>query len=790
MNKLINLIFLIYYLLLSYPTIAQTFVKPSGELESYFLNPPTSVKPYVWWHWMGSNFSKSGITKDLEAMKETGIGGATIFNLSSAVQESHAPTLNNPWPEQTYRSPAYWEAMRFAAACAVVLDKQTQLDAQTFWDNRDWDWYKANIPFFECPDADITTTYYYRWELTTKHLTYGSPSSGYSYTEFIDRPSWAGAYGAISCSAGHQLYEVRWLSDSRYAQDYIRYWLRTPGAQPRKYSTWLADAVWAVHQVHREDTFTKDLFPDLLRNHSGWEQSHFDSDAGMFWQTGHNDGMERNIASRQTHDILRGAPSYRPSFNAYMWADAMAIACITDLAGNRATVDQFRAKASALKDRVQSMLWDTRREFFLIRFKNDEANEKDFPGKPIKAGTLIYEDGPFAGSPEGRELSGYVPWAFNLPDPGFEAAWKFLMDSNYFFAPFGPSFVGRNDPLFKISPKCCWWSGQSWPFATTQALKALANLLQNYRQEVITRADYYHLLRIYALTHRKDGKPYLAEAAHPDTGSWDGHDNYNHSEHYFHSGFNDLIITGLVGVKPRADDVFEVDPLAPADWPWFALDDLRYHGHRVSVVWDRDGSRYRLGPGLHVLVDGLKAASSERLAPLHVRLPSTAPVVRSQPPANYLVNNNSDLFPRLTSSFSHKDAPLEKANDGSFWYHLYPPNRWTTEGSPNTTDWLEADFGIPHPIHMVKLYFLDDGERVTPPTRFDLEFWTGSDWESIPGQTRTPAQPTGQRANVVQFPKLKAQKIRCVFTHGSKGRTGLTEFEAWGELTEQTECQQ
>ena len=67
------------------------------------------------------------------------------------------------------------------------LDKQQQLHAQSFWDNRDWDWYIQNIPFFECPDEDITTTYYYRWELLTKHLTYGSPNSGYSFTEFIDR---------------------------------------------------------------------------------------------------------------------------------------------------------------------------------------------------------------------------------------------------------------------------------------------------------------------------------------------------------------------------------------------------------------------------------------------------------------------------------------------------------------------------------------------------------------------------------------------------------------------------
>jgi hypothetical protein len=100
---------------------AEVTPQASDDLESLFLNPPDSAKPYVWWHWMGSNFSKYGITRDLEAMKAAGIGGATVFNISSAVQESHAPTKNNPWPEQTYRSAAYWEALRFAAAEADRL---------------------------------------------------------------------------------------------------------------------------------------------------------------------------------------------------------------------------------------------------------------------------------------------------------------------------------------------------------------------------------------------------------------------------------------------------------------------------------------------------------------------------------------------------------------------------------------------------------------------------------------------------------------------------------------------
>ena len=295
-------------------------------------------------------------------------------------------------------------------ASAQVLDKQKLLNKETFWYNQDFDWYQDNIPFFECPDTEITTTYYYRWDLLTKHLTYGSPNTGYTFTEFIDRPFWSGAYGAISCPAGHQLYEARWLRSPRIARDYSRYWLRTPGAQPRNYSTWLADSVWAVNQVHRDDAFAKDLLPDLVKNYEGWERRQFVPEVGLFWQTGHDDGMEFNINSRQTKDILRGAPSYRPSFNAYMWADAKAIAKIARLASQPGIAKRYDTKAAALKAKMIELLWDDRRQFFFPVFKNDE--ERD--GVKISALTKTYETGQFAGDSHGRELIGYVPWQFDV----------------------------------------------------------------------------------------------------------------------------------------------------------------------------------------------------------------------------------------------------------------------------------------------------------------------------------------------------------------------------------------
>lgn len=667
-----------------------------------------------------------------------------------------------------------------AVAADPILSPQKLLDKETFWDNQDWDWYKANVPFFECPDADIQTTYYYRWELLTKHLTYGSPNSGYTFTEFIDRPFWSGAYGAISCPAGHQLYEARWLRNPQIARDFARYWFRTPGAQPRNYSTWLADGVWAMHQVHPNDQLITDLLPDLQANHEGWEKRHFVPEVGLFWQTGHDDGMEYNITSRQTKDIVRGAPGYRPTLNAYLWADALAIAKVAELKGDKDAAKAYREKAAGLKEKLHAKLWDPKRQFFFPMAKQDETTD----GHTVKALTLTYQSGKHAGSDFGRELIGYVPWQFGMVEKGkgYEAAWAKLTDREGFAAPFGPRTVERNDPMYLLKNTCCWWSGQSWPYATSQTLKAMANVLQEYDQKAVTSADYAKLLQTFARTHRKDGKPYLAEACHPDTGSWEGHDGYNHSEHYFHSSFNDLVLTGLVGIRPRDDDTLEVKPLAPADWDYFAVDNVPYKGQLISVLWDRDGTRYKKGKGLRLFADGKEVAAADKLGPLSAKLPATKQVPQpGRTVVNFAVNNDGTYFPRVTASYSNPRTPPAKLIDGNTWYHRDPPNRWTCEGSPNGTDSVVIDFGTERAVHRASLYFLEDGRGVVPPEQYALEYWDGKAWAEIPNQFRMQDEPTGRRANVVRFSGLKTTKVRAVFTHAKGGKTGLTEIEVWGE---------
>jgi predicted GH43/DUF377 family glycosyl hydrolase len=445
-----------------------------------------------------------------------------------------------------------------------------------------WAFLSQNIPLFDCPDKQVEETYYYRWWCYRKHLS--QTPAGWVVTEFLPAVPWAGAYNTISCAAGHHLYEGRWLRDSKFVDDYAGFWC-LPEAKPRDYSFWLADAVRAVTLATGDKRFAQRLLPNLVANYRTWEKTHLDA-SGLFTQIDDRDGMEYSL----------GGSGYRPTINSYMYGDAMAIAEIADDCLDRKLAGEFREKARAVKRLVQEKLWNAQAGFF------ETAAPSTDPWQ-IRTRNV-------------REQIGFIPWYFNLPDDGFSVAWKQIVDPQGFAAPFGPTTAERRATGF-MHPENhdCLWNGPSWPYATTQTLVAMANLLDNYRQGAVTNQTYFDLLRQYALSQRKDGRPWIAEDLDADSGKWIV--DLPRSVQYNHSGFADLIVTGLVGLRPRADDRIDLKPLIPqGQWPWFCLDGVPYHGQSLSVVWDADGSHYSLGKGLTLFLNGRKVAHRDDIGEL------------------------------------------------------------------------------------------------------------------------------------------------------------------------------
>ncbi|MDR0611005.1 MAG: hypothetical protein LBG58_12905 [Planctomycetaceae bacterium] len=66
---------------------------------SLFQVPPDSVRPWVYWFIMDGNFSKEGITADLESMKQQGIGGVILMEVNLGVPRGKVDFMSEQWQE-------------------------------------------------------------------------------------------------------------------------------------------------------------------------------------------------------------------------------------------------------------------------------------------------------------------------------------------------------------------------------------------------------------------------------------------------------------------------------------------------------------------------------------------------------------------------------------------------------------------------------------------------------------------------------------------------------------------
>jgi hypothetical protein len=471
-----------------------------------------------------------------------------------------------------------------------------------------WAWMTRNIPYLACPDSELELTYYYRWWAYRKHIE--KTGAGYVITEFLRQVKHSTDYNAISCALGLHIAEGRWLHDSRYLDAYVDFWLHSGEggglqAHLHQFSGWLSSALYDRWLADGNRSKLLAQFAALRANYAAWEKERL-TPSGLFWQRDVSDGMESSISGG------RKVKNLRPTINSYMYANARALAAIAGMAGDATARAEYEGKAAALRKLTQEKFWNAKDQFF-------ETLEED--GKP--AGV--------------REQIGYTPWYFDLPEKNkeFEVAWKQLMDPQGFYAPYGPTTAERRHPEFAIAEKGddCQWNGPSWPFATSITLGALANVLNGYPQRAVSAKDYWKTLDIYTRSQRlklPDGQvvPWVDENLNPLTGVWWARElkirkktYYGRGDHYNHSSYADLVITGLMGLRPRADEVVEVNPLAPPEWDWFALDRVPYHGRELAILWDRTGEHFRRGKGLRIFADGKEIAHSATLGRITAPLP-------------------------------------------------------------------------------------------------------------------------------------------------------------------------
>ncbi len=82
---------------------------------------------------------------------------------------------------------------------------------------------------------------------------------------------------------------------------------------------------------------------------------------------------------------------------------------------------------------------------------------------------------------------------------------------------------------------------------------------------------------------------------------------------YNHSGICDLVISDLLGLKAKVNDVVEIHPLIPDNWDWFCLDRVFYHEKEITIIWDKTSEKYKKGKGLMIFIDGKLKTKTNRI---------------------------------------------------------------------------------------------------------------------------------------------------------------------------------
>lgn len=675
----------------------------------------------------------------------------------------------------------------FAVICATLLRAlpafagggtsilQSQAIASHYYGN-DAPWFEANIPFFDCSDPEITEVYYYRWQLWKSHIR-DLGEKGYILTEFLNDVSWSiRPWQTLNDATAFHIHEGRWLRDPRYVDDYIHF-MYADGGDNRHFSESIADAVYSAYLANGDAAAAIRYLPDMERIYNAWND-HYDASKGLYYIDPLSDATEFSIASIEASGGkwgFSGGQAFRSSINSFMYADALAIGRLAALSGDDAAAHIYTAKAADIKEHVQGDLWNDTMHHFVDRYKADNQYVHYWDFVP------------------GRELEGYSPWYFNLPDdsPKYAEAWSRLAATDGFAGAAGLRTVEPSyqyymrqyiyEPHTNPPKPECQWNGPAWPFDTTLILGAIANLLDHYTQDIIHPEDYVHLLRQYAHQHYLDGNLDVQEDYNPDTGAVIV--GLPRSHHYNHSDFCDLVITGLCGLHPGADNELEIHPLvgsptAANSIRYFCLENVPYHGHAITILYDADGKHYGRGAGLSVYVDGKLAAAPSPMGKTTVQVgPPIIPAIQPRQ-VDLAVNCPRRGFPAPSASCN--TSAIYQAVDGRVWYYPNVPKFWSTLGSSDPQDWYSIDFGGDRSVSSAKLYFYSDGDKYQPPVNYNVQTWNGADWVNAADAKMAPPQPLGNGENIVTFPPITTSKVRVLFTNRQRAATALVALKIYG----------
>ncbi|MFJ9009152.1 discoidin domain-containing protein [Streptomyces canus] len=655
-------------------------------------------------------------------------------------------------------------------------------------------WWAQNVPYIDVPEPAIKKNIYYRWWLMRfNNLDADIPGQTFQFPTSTEGV--LGYNNAIALTQPMHIDDLKYLRNPAYSYgDWLSVgqvskggrFLDNPGDPANwsnSYTQYIAEAAWKSYQIHGGQPAIAGRLAHYAEGDVKGQLAYYDHD--------NNKLIEYDWGALTGNDADAVSFHWKPgnmdrAESAYQYSGALAAAQAYEATGNTAKATEMRTLANQIKDAIVNVLWNPNRQLFEHRLKS--TNE----WVPWK------------------EINNYYPFSVGaVPDTAtYKQALRLYDDPAQY--PVFPFYTAN-----QVDKKAAADSGEpgSNNFSTinsTVQFRLYSSVLRNYPNSWMNATDYKKLLYWNAWSQYIGGDTRWPDA-NEFWADWNGSAITYRSwiHHNILGSSNWTVIEDVAGLRPRNDAKVELSPI-DIGWDHFTVNNLRYRGSDLSIVWDdpADGvARYPGIPeGYSIYVNGNRVATVGSLVPFtwdpatgdvttsgtvthHTAvsgLKAPNQVVQDSPRmVDMLAKAGVDLTADLTDLAAGATVSASSTGSGSAVGGAvdgYPTNEpfWGAGGSA-AQDWYELNFGTARTLNEVRLYFKDSRPASTTyraPSAYTVQYHNGSSWVDAPSQTKSPAAPRANY-NLVRFPSISAQRVRILGTNASGARTGLTEVQVY-----------
>jgi PKD repeat protein len=449
-------------------------------------------------------------------------------------------------------------------------------------------WWVDNVPYIDLPDQNVKKMSYYRTFLNRFNLVDANiPGNDYQFPVSIEGV--LGYNNAIQLTQPMHLQDLKYFRNPIYAYGNLlssgemsrcSAFTDNPGSHSwgNTYEQYIAREAWNSYKVHGGDDALVRNFAYYAECDIRGQLDKYDTQGNHLIEYPHGflTGNDFDATPFVWAHPNQGNPANRQdrAETAFWYAGARAAAEAYELLGRDDKAAELDEIAGNMHAAIMT-LWDDAP----VEPEGDQRPGHVFKHRTVNSGQLI----PW------KDQQNFAPFIERVPptdDPQYREALRYYADAAEF--PIMPFYTANQADKAEAAAMGRGGSNNFSNINSTLQAQVFSAAIRDYPSEYVTPGMYRALLEWLTWVQYVGG-----DNQRPNNNEYFFNWNPNNQtfgrftiHHNILGAYNFMLFDDVIGIRPRLDDVVELWPI-DIGWDYFAVNNVRYHGKDLTMVWDR-----------------------------------------------------------------------------------------------------------------------------------------------------------------------------------------------------------